>query len=265
MSDSMSCTTKPREHDDYDNLCRSDGAGGYSKADGSTAYSSGKTSASPKAASAPAASAAAPTSSAGKTAPPATTRSAPKAHPAAVASLVKSQAPSISARTALVERRTANGYQVQLGVVEANVSKRQVSAEASVAKARIPISQHSAVKAELGTVKAHGGLENPDGSRGVSVSAGASAGSVAWEYESGAESMSVAFGAGLEASMSIGVRDQNGNGIPETCWSAGAEVTVGACVEDAAPQQNDGPANGAEGAGSTDRKSDNGSGGASGF
>ncbi|MBI3205398.1 MAG: hypothetical protein HYZ29_27915 [Myxococcales bacterium] len=130
----------------------------------------------------------------------------------------------------------------------------------SLVDATVPLSKTVDAKASLGATKISAGMSS-DGSVGFGVSA--SVASVELAYSSGSDSMSIGVDVGLSAGLSVGARDANGNGIPETCWSADLGVSIAACTEDAAPPQADGPRGGASGTGG--REAAGGSGGASGW
>ncbi|MCK6533694.1 MAG: hypothetical protein L6Q84_12055 [Polyangiaceae bacterium] len=136
---------------------------------------------------------------------------------------------------------------------------------ASVVEAKVGVSSTSEVRASGVSGKGAVGIDNPDGSTGFHAGGGGALASVEWSYSSGGDSMSIGLDVGVSMGASVGVRDANGNGVPETCWSVDGlgPLSIGACTEDAAPPQNDGPQNGSRGTGS--KASSTGSGGTSGW
>lgn len=115
---------------------------------------------------------------------------------------------------------------------------------AQVAMARMGISgepgwhpelvDKAAASFEVFTAHAAIGTENPDGSRGFGVSAGAAivGGEVSGSVLHGAVSGSIGASAGVTLEASIGVRDADKDGRPELCGRLGVVVVTGdLCLE----------------------------------
>jgi hypothetical protein len=170
----------------------------------------------------------------------------------AVTSLVRKSSGSTAA--IFVARSRADGSKFEAGkVTSRGTPGEQADVRASAVEVAVPISQTQQAKALVGHGKVTLGSENADGSRGVNVSAGVSVAQVEWSYSDGTDSMSLSTGPGFELGVSIGARDQDGDGIPETCWGVDAPISFATCTEDAAPPRAEGPATGSEGTGSKSR------------
>src|SRR5262249_38314381 len=92
----------------------------------------------------------------------------------------------------------------------------------------------AAASFEVFTAHARVGIENPDGSRGFGVSAGASivGGEVSGTLADGLVSGSVSVSAGLTFEAAVGVRDADKDGRTELCGRLGAGLVTGdVCVE----------------------------------
>lgn len=227
-----------RKRDDYEAL-----TGGYCEADGTVQYSPGPTSGGPQQ----------PTR--------ATMPEARSSSPSVQTLVGKYDKKKADGRAALLERR-AGGAEVSVGVTSKRTSgAREV--RASIVDAKVPVSKSHELKGSLGTAKGGIGIENGDGSRGVGVGGGVALASIEWSYSSGSESMSVALEVGFSTGVSVGGRDADGDGVPETCFGIDAGVAVAACSEAPAPPQTEGPRDGARGTGGNPRAP--GAGGASGW
>jgi hypothetical protein len=237
MSGPLSCEPKPRNQSDYESL-----EGGYCAADGTVKVASDEK----------------------KPSTPNMSVAPPPPQSAGVAELLRK---SQSSSAAFVSRSKSDGTKLELGKASGQASAGQLGGRVSAVDAAVPLSSTQEVKVSGPALKANAGTQNADGSRGVNVSVGASYASVEWSYSKGPESMSVNAGAGSELGISSGVRDKDGNGIPETCWSVELPiVSIASCSEDEAPPRTEGPSGGSEGTGSTSREERNeGSGGVSGW
>lgn len=238
MSGPLSCEFKPKNQSEYEP------EGGYCAPDGTVKVARDE----------------------GKPATEIMSVAPPPPRSAAVADLVRKSSPSSSA--AFVSRSRADGSRFEAGkVTSRGTPGKQVDVRVSGVEVAVPISQTQEAKGLLVHGRVTLGTENADGSHGANASFGVSAAQIEWSYSNGTDSMAISTGPGAELGVSIGGRDQDGDGIPETCWSVDAPVSIAACTEDVAPPRAEGPATGSEGtsgksAKSTDERS--GSGGASG-
>jgi hypothetical protein len=237
MSGPLSCEPRSRNQSEYEPL-----EGGYCAADGTVKVASDEK----------------------KPAAPNMSVAPPPPQSAGVTALLRK---SQSSSAAFVSRTKSDGTKLELGKASGQASGGQLGGRVSMFDAAVPISSTQEFKASGPSAKAGAGTQNADGSRGVNASVGASYASVEGSYSKGPESMSVNVGIGTELGISSGVRDKDGNGIPETCWSVELPiVSIASCSEDEAPPRTEGPSSGSEGTGSTSREERNeGSGGGSGW
>ena len=85
---------------------------------------------------------------------------------------------------------------------------------------------------ELFTARAAGGAHNDDGSVGINSGMIATIAGVEGTFVHGVQSFTLGVAAGAGAAASMGLRDSDGNLLPEMCFKASIGlVTVGACLE----------------------------------
>lgn len=237
MPGPLSCEFKPKNQSDYEP------EGGYCAADGTMKVARDETK------------------------PAAETMSVapPPPRSAAVTELVRKSSPSTS--MAFVSRRRADGSSFEAGkVTSRGTPGKQTDVRVSGVDVAVPISRAQEVKGTLGHAKVTLGTENADGSHGANASGGVSVAQIQWSYSNGSDSMAISTGPGVELGGQLGVRDQDSDGVPETCWGVDAPISISACTEDAAPPHAEGPDTGSEGTGSTSKAERNqGSGGTSGW
>lgn len=117
-------------------------------------------------------------------------------------------------------------------------SRAQVGAQAETAAFLLRLSGDFedgrwAGAGELYSVKAGAGTLNPDGSKGINLTAYATAGNLegTWHGETVSVTGGLSLGGGLHASL--GVRDRDGDNRLEGCFRAAVgPVTFGLCIEE---------------------------------
>jgi hypothetical protein len=131
---------------------------------------------------------------------------------------------------ALKGRDTASGLEVEVFSASAQIGGEH---ELQAAMARVGTSgKYGSASGEVFTARANAGAHNDDGSLGFNAGVGATIAGVEGTLTNGADSLTAGVSAGPSASISVGIRDLDDNGINEWCVKVSAgPFTLGMCWE----------------------------------
>ncbi|WP_146652702.1 hypothetical protein [Labilithrix luteola] len=131
---------------------------------------------------------------------------------------------------AAVKGSYPDGIEIELGSASIQVG-RQSEVQAGAGRAGYH-GEGVSVAAEAFTASAQFGAENPDGSVGLNAGLSATAASVEATVKHSGNSVTLGLAAGVGASGSVGVRDDDKDGKKEICARAAFEfVIIGGCIE----------------------------------